>query len=90
MTENNESNPLLNEGKIRIFKTKDATSDNKRPQYWGKTTIEGKEYKIALWIQTAKESGNKYFGGTIQDANKPEEVADEPTPETTSTDDLPF
>lgn len=87
---NNESNSFeLKEGKINIHKSSSANDENKQPQYFGSCKVKGVEYKISLWVSTSN-AGNKYFAGNIQDANKPEAVADEKPTETSASSDLPF
>ena len=72
---NNESNSFeLKEGKINIHKSSSANDENKQPQYFGSCKVKGVEY----------------FAGNIQDANKPEAVADEKPTETSASSDLPF
>ena len=40
--------------------------------------LNGVLHKVALWVQTAKSSGNKYFGGKVQVAPKPDAEGDPP------------
>lgn len=43
-----------------LFKNKDKTPGDKRPDYKGFATIQGVRYESAAWLRTAK-SGEKYM-----------------------------
>ena len=55
-----------NEGRIAVFKN-DKGGNEKRPDYRGKATIKGVDYKLSLWIKEQKDgSGKKYMSGKIE------------------------
>ena len=80
----------LEDGQITVHKSSTATAENKQPEYFGSFMLNGVLHKVALWVQTAKSSGNKYFGGKVQVAPKPDAESDTPASETSATNDLPF
>ena len=80
----------LEDGQITVHKSSTATAENKQPEYFGTFMLNGVLHKVALWVQTAKSTGNKYFGGKVQVAQKPDEVEEISAPETSANSDLPF
>jgi len=71
-----------------IFKNDKKESD-KHPDYRGGINVDGKEYDIALWLNTSAK-GVKYFSASVSEPFK----KDDATPVQNSTgsepDDLPF
>lgn len=64
------------------------TNENKRtpksPDMTGRVTIEGKEYRLAAWTQTAR-SGGRYLSISVTD---PDNQA--PAEQNTETEKIPF
>lgn len=53
-----------------LFKNEQKEEGSKHPDYRGKINIEGEEYELAGWIQTAKNTGKKFMSLTITKGNK--------------------
>lgn len=66
-----------NEMKFVLFRTNEKHHENS-PDYWGKITIKGVEYKLGAWIKESAKG--KFFSGTVtapqEDDYKPEPVDD--------------
>jgi hypothetical protein len=56
-----------------LFKNEDRRND-KSPEYSGTVDIDGKEYRIAGWVKTAK-SGKKFFSLAVS----PKDAARKPS-----------
>ena len=69
-----------------LFKNDNKKNEN-HPDYNGKIHINGKDYYLSAWINTAK-SGSKYMSVTIGN-EVTEKVEEKPQPKK-SDDDLPF
>ena len=71
-----------------LFKNDNKKNEN-HPDYNGKIHINGKDYYLSAWINTAK-SGNKYMSVTIGN-EVAEKVEEKPqTAKKSDIDDLPF
>lgn len=44
-----------------LFRNKNKTEGDKRPEYTGSCEIDRVEYKIAAWVKTSKKTGEKFF-----------------------------
>jgi hypothetical protein len=55
-----------NTNKGTLFKN-DKGDNPKRPDYQGKINVNGKEMKLAAWIQTPKNGGDKFIAITVSD-----------------------
>jgi len=53
-----------NEKKIALFKN-DKGDNPKRPDYRGRLTLNGVEYKVSMWERQDKQ-GRDYLNGTIE------------------------
>lgn len=96
--------PYSNEGKLTLFPN-DKGGNDKRPDYRGTFTLNGKDYKVSLWERTSQNGGKRYISGPIE-AAEPKQSAPQPqaqprpapmpapTPapkqQTETTDDIPF
>jgi hypothetical protein len=63
-------------GDIAVFKSTDATAENKRPSHWGKfLTPMGEKMKFSLWARASnkKDGANFYEGNVEPDAYVPDE-----------------
>lgn len=82
---------ILQDGKINIFKNKDANKTNKQPEYKGTLkTPSGEELEVSLWVSEGKNAG-KYFSGSVQEPFMKDAKQDtEPTSKDEVADDLPF
>jgi len=47
----------------------------KSPSHFGFINVEGVEYRIALWPQVSKKTGQKYLSGAIQLREEEQEAA---------------
>lgn len=70
-----------------LFKNDNKKNEN-HPDYNGKIHINGKDYYLSAWINTAK-SGSKYISVTIGN-EVIEKVEEKPQPKKSDFDDLPF
>lgn len=60
--------PYDNTNKIAIFRN-DKRGNDKAPDYRGTLNVEGKEYKVSLWLREKKDgSGMRYMQGSVQAA----------------------
>lgn len=77
-----------------LFKNDDKQSD-KHPNYTGKITVDGKEYRLAAWVKESK-AGNMYMSlqlsdGEYEDRAQPVHPSGSSTPSTDDVDsDIPF
>lgn len=55
-----------NTNKGTLFKN-DKGDNPKRPDYQGKINVKGTEFKLAAWIQTPKNGGDKFIAITLSD-----------------------
>jgi len=55
-----------NTNKGTLFKN-DKGDNPKRPDYQGKINVNGKEMKLAAWIQTPKNGGDKFIAITVSE-----------------------
>jgi|TARA_R110002167_G_scaffold77463_1_gene215055 uncharacterized protein (DUF736 family) len=70
-----------------LFKEEDKQNP-KGPDYTGLGLIEGKELRLAAWINEAKTSGKKYLSITFEEPRVKQAV--EPKASTVDDDDIPF
>lgn len=71
-----------------LFRNDDKKPDSNQPDYRGKCQINGAEFKLAGWVRTPKDGGNKYLSLALEP--KDGELA-KSAPETQQSDDnLPF
>lgn len=57
-----------NTNKIAIFRN-DKRGNDKAPDYRGTLNVDGKEFKVSLWLREKKDgSGMKYMQGSVQPA----------------------
>jgi len=68
-----------------LFKEEDKQNP-KGPDYTGMGLIEGKELRLAAWINEAQTSGKKYLSITFEEPRQKEAPAKKATEE----DDVPF
>jgi uncharacterized protein (DUF736 family) len=55
-----------NTNKGTLFKN-DKGDNPKRPDYQGKINVNGKEMKLAAWIRTPNNGGDKFIAITVSD-----------------------
>lgn len=60
-----ENDFQMKEGQFMVFKNakKEKVS---QPDLWGKCMVNGKEYRVSLWVAES-QSGNKYWNGQVND-----------------------
>lgn len=82
-----------NKNRAVLFKNKDKR-DDKDPDYRGNLNVDGKEFWLDFWLQTAKASGEKFMSGRVKPKMAREHPgASENPPAKTATDfsdDIPF
>lgn len=84
-----------------LFRNKDKTPGDKRPDYKGNLTIGGTKYQLAAWLRASKQTGEKFMslqleipqpkadqGGAPVDAQPVAAPPVAPPPE--DPDDIPF
>ena len=72
-----------------LFKNKDKREGKQDPDYRGEININGVAFFLSAWINTARESGEKYMSLGVQ---KKEKQPDTPrgVPPQDLNDDIPF
>ncbi len=70
-----------------LFKEEEKKNEN-GPDYTGMGLIEGKELRLAAWINEAKSTGKKYL--SIAFSEPMEKKAQEPKSSKEDDDDIPF
>jgi uncharacterized protein (DUF736 family) len=75
-----------NTNKGTLFKN-DKGDNPKRPDYQGKINVNGKESKIAAWIQTPKNGGEEFIAITVTEIvpQEPKEFL-----KSADTEEIPF
>lgn len=82
-----------NDNTLVLFVNENKVEGSKQPDYKGKATVEGKEYKCAGWKKIGKTSGKPYLSVVFEDADAfKAEAAPAPRAKTASagSDDIPF
>lgn len=84
----------IDPGKAVIFKN-DKEGNEKRPDYRGElVTPSGEHLRISLWVNEAKSSGQKYFGGKVdaveQNGTSLTEAREATAAAKSADDDIPF
>ena len=74
-----------NTNKGALFKN-DRKEKDTHPDYKGSINIDGKDYWLSAWVNTAKNSGAKYFGLSVQ----PKEDQGTQSNQFEPPEDLPF
>lgn len=74
-----------------LFKNEEKVDPN-HADYKGSITINGQEYWLDAWINTAKSSGQKYFGlrAKLKEAKAYRKPAPQPSNDLPFDDDIPF
>lgn len=72
-----------------LFRNNKATAENRQPQYRGKATVGGAEYKLSAWVKETEKAG-KFLAGKIEAADAGERgqpaAEREPEPEQEETE----
>lgn len=73
-----------------LFKN-DKEGNEKRPDYTGKVNVNGEEFRLAAWIRTGKNTGNKFMSLKVSEPNTDTQTnTGDVTNDPELNDDLPF
>ena len=75
-----------------LFKNEDKRPDKKDPDYRGNAEVDGVEYWLDAWLNTAKDSGKKYLSIKFKRKEQPAPKAAKPIASEPAdfNDDIPF
>lgn len=79
-----------NDNTIAVFTNQNKTKDT-QPDFTGRVTIDGVNYRVALWKREKQETGLKYLAGKVeleQEFTAPPQ--DSPKPKPSNDDEIPF
>jgi hypothetical protein len=82
--------PSYDDEKRGVLFKNDKGDNERRPDYRGKATLEGKEYKLSAWIREPKSGGAKFMSITFEPADAPREQAAAERVAAALDDEIPF